>query len=150
MTQETQNGGVSRDEARAALLNGYTRKTKLVTTDSGVTIELREPTVGQRARMLAAGGVTGQNTDIDDIGAMQVAAIIECAYHPGTGKQLFDHVDKDALEGLPTQSWFDEVASAAMALMSSEPDEAGKPLDETESDSLSSSSPPNSEKQLPS
>tara|TARA_R100001230_G_C5639275_1_gene145678 strand:- start:215 stop:667 length:453 start_codon:yes stop_codon:yes gene_type:complete len=148
MTQENQNGGVSLDDTRAALLNGYVRRTKLITTENGVMIELREPTVGQRARMLKAGGITSTNTDISEIGAMQVAAVIECCYHPGTGKALFNHTDVEVLQGLPTQSWFDEVATAAMGMMSTEPDEAGKPSEETESDSPSSSSPASLEKQL--
>ena len=138
MTQhETANGEVTLDQTRTALLNGYVRRSKLVTTDEGVTIELREPTVGQRSRMLAAGGVSASNSDITDIGAMQVAAVIECCYHPGTGKKLFNHVDKESIEALPTASWFDDVATAAMNLMSAEPDAAGKPSPEIKNDSTS-------------
>lgn len=51
------NGSVSRDDTRAALLNGFVRKTKMYTTTEGITIEIRQPTVGQRSKMLSAGGI---------------------------------------------------------------------------------------------
>lgn len=143
MTQETKNGGITLDETRTALLSGYVRKTKLLTTETGVSIELREPTVAQRGRMLSAGGVSAANADITDIAAMQISAVIECSYHPGSGKRLFNNIDEEAIAALPTASWFDDVANAAMALMSEEPDAAGKPSSKTPSDSTSLPSPEN-------
>jgi hypothetical protein len=97
--------------------------------------------------MLRAGGLTGANANITEIAAMQVAAVIECCYHPGSGKKLFDHTDIEVIESLPTASWFDTVATAAMSLMNDEAEEAGKVLSETPSDLTSSSSPANSGEQ---
>ncbi len=142
----TENGSVTIEDTRSALLSGYIRKTKLITTDAGVSIEIREPTVSQRSRMLKAGGVTASSQDISDIGKMQTAAIIECCYHPGSGKRLFDWTDEEVIDSLPTHSWFDEVATACMEMMGGEPD-TGKPSSETESDLTSSISPMNSEEQ---
>jgi hypothetical protein len=141
------NGEITIEETRTALLNGYIRRTKIITTEQGVSIELREPTVAQRGRMLRAGGLTGANANITEIAAMQVAAVIECCYHPGSGKKLFDHTDIEVIESLPTASWFDTVATAAMSLMNDEAEEAGKVLSETPSDLTSSSSPANSGEQ---
>jgi hypothetical protein len=143
-----ENGGITLDETRSALLNGYVRKTKLITTDDGISIELREPTVGQRGRVFSEGGMSASEADIKDIAGMQIAAIIECAYHPGTGKPIFNYVDKEAIESLPTQSWFDLVATEAMNMMSGEPTVEGKPSSTTVSDKPFSTSQANSEKQL--
>jgi hypothetical protein len=137
------NGTITRDETRTALLNGYVRKTRLYTTEDGFSIEVRQPTVGQRSRMLSAGGIDGKTTEVNDIGAMQVAAVIECCYMPGTGKHLFEWTDEEVIKQLPTSSWFDEVAGLAMELMSSEPSEAADSLPKKVSDSTSSSSPKN-------
>tara|TARA_R110002012_G_scaffold310912_1_gene519585 strand:- start:46 stop:489 length:444 start_codon:yes stop_codon:yes gene_type:complete len=140
MTEE-KNGEVTRDSTRTSLLNGYIRKSEIFTTDDGVSIEIKQPTVGQRSRMLKAGGITGAtSSETADLGKMQIAAVIECCYLPGTGKKLFEWTDLEVLEALPTTSWFDQVASVAMNLMNVEPEEAGKPSSETTSDSPSSSS----------
>jgi hypothetical protein len=141
------NGHVSLDQARTALLNGFIRKNKLFTTEEGTTIEVRQPTVGQRSRMLQAGGLNASNANVNDIGSMQVAAVIECCYHPGSGKRLFQWTDEEVISNLPTSSWFDEVAGIAMDLMNTEPSEAGKPSSKTEKDEASFSSPASSEKQ---
>jgi hypothetical protein len=143
------NGKISRDDLRSGLLNGYVRRSKLFTTAEGITIEILQPTVGQRNRMLKAGGLSGASGEIEDIGGMQISAIIECCVEPGTRKQLFDHADAEVLAGLPTGSWFDEVASACMALMN-EGAEAGKSSSETKNVSTSSSSPESSVEQSPS
>ena len=135
------NGHISIEETRTALLNGYIRKNKLFTTKEGISIEIRQPTVGQRSRMLAAGGMSTKNQDLDNIGGMQVAAVIECCYHPGSGKKIFEWTDEDVIKSLPTTSWFDEVATIAMEMMSDEPSEAAKALPKKESASTSSTSP---------
>ena len=142
------NGHVTIEETRTALLNGYVRKNKLYTTEDGVSIEIKQPTVGQRGRMLAAGGLSGKTSDVNDIGGMQVAAVIECCYHPGSGKRLFDWTDEDLIRELPTTSWFDEVANIAMGMMSDEPQEAADALPKKTNDSTSSSLPKNLDVQL--
>lgn len=142
------NGHVTIEDTRTALLNGYVRKNKLFTTEDGISIEIKQPTVGQRNKMLAAGGLSGKSGDVSDLGAMQVAAVIECCYHPGTGKRLFEWTDEDVITALPTSSWFDKVAGIAMELMSDEPAEAAKTLPKKESVSTSSSSPKSSDTQL--
>ncbi|QDP63943.1 MAG: hypothetical protein Unbinned3992contig1000_57 [Prokaryotic dsDNA virus sp.] len=140
----TGNGAVTRDETRTALLNGYVRKTRTYTTDEGITIEVRQPTVGQRSRMLAAGGMSSKSTELTNIGAMQVAAVIECTYMPGTGKKLFEWTDEEVIQQLPTSSWFDDVAGIAMEMMNAEPSEAAEALPKKEIDSTSSTSPKSS------
>ena len=131
------NGVITRDSIRSKLLASKPRKTKIYTTEDGIDIEIRQPTVGQRGRMLKAAGISASQTDIKDIVAMQVAAIVECTYVPG-GERLFDWNDEEVLAGLPTNSWFDEVANMAMETMNVEGPAAGKPSEKTQSDSTSS------------
>ena len=135
------NGHITIEETRTALLNGYIRKNKLFTTADGISIEVRQPTVGQRSRMLAAGGINGKSQDLNNIGAMQVAAVIECCYHPGTGKKIFEWTDEEVIKNLPTTSWFDEVATLAMNMMGDEPAEAAEALPKKGSASTSTISP---------
>jgi hypothetical protein len=122
-----------KDKARALLFNGYVRRTELHDCGNGVTIELRQPTVGQRSRILQRGGLN-TNGEIDDLGALQLATVIECCYCAESGERLFDWTDEDIIKGLPSSSWFDEVSTKAMGLMSTEPAQAGKRSSETTSD----------------
>ena len=140
------NGVITRDSIRSKLLATKPRKTKIYTTSDGVDIEIRQPTVGQRGRMLKAAGITATNTELKDIVAMQVAAIVECVYVPG-GEKLFDWNDEQVLADLPTSSWFDEVANLAMETMNVEGPAAGKHSQKTQSDSTYSSSESNSAEQ---
>ena len=142
------NGHVSIEDTRTALLNGYIRKNKLFTTGDGISIEVRQPTVGQRSRMLSAGGLSTKNAEVTDIGAMQIAAVIECCYHPGTGKKIFEWTDEEVIQNLPTSSWFDDVAVLAMGMMGDEPGEAADALPKKESGSTSSTLPKNLGAQL--
>ena len=143
----TSNGKTSREDTRTALLNGFIRKNEVFTTEDGILIEVQQPTVGQRGRMLKRGGLDGTGA-IDDFAGMQIAAVIECCYHPGSGKKIFEWTDEEVIENLPTSSWFDEVAGIAMDLMNAKPADAGKPSAETVSDSASSTLPASSEEPL--
>lgn len=142
----SENGKITIDETRAALLNGYTRRTKLVTVAGGVSLLIQEPTVAQRGRILKHGGMSTSQTEASDFTGMQVAAVIECVLDPATQKKIFSYTDEATLTALPTNIWFDEVAKECMDMMSGDP-EAGKPLSETQEELISSSSPPNSEEQ---
>ena len=80
--------------------------------------------------------------------ASQPSGVIECSYHPGTGKRLFEWTDKEVIENLPTSAWFDDVAALAMNMMGDEPAEAAEELPKKESGSTSSTSPKNLDAQL--
>ena len=143
------NGQVTRDSIRSALFGAHTpQATRIVTIGDGVDVEVREPTVGIRNRILKAAGFTAANQDVEDIGGMQLAAVVECTYLPGGSERIFDWEDRDTIQNLPTSSWFDTLAAAALEIMNSEPAKAGKPSRKTRKGSTSSTSPQNSEKQL--
>ena len=116
-----------RDALRSALLGGRKRDSKIVTIDDGIEIEVRQPTIKIRSRIMAQAGVSGENGAVTDIAAIQIAAVVFCAFVPGTNDRIFDAADRQALEEMPTNDCFDEVQSAAMSFMNNEPEAAGKP-----------------------
>ena len=123
MTEEKSN----RDAIRSKLLGGRKRASKIIEIDECLEVEVRQPTVGARSRIMKAAGMSAGSQDVSDLGALQIAAVVQCCFVPGTNERLFDATDSGALEELPTADWFDDVSSAALDLMNAEPEAAGKP-----------------------
>ena len=117
----------TRDALRSKLLGGRKRATKLMEIKPGVEIEIRQPSVGARSKIMKAAGMSAGTQDVTDLGALQIAAVVNCCFVPGTNERLFDVSDSGALEELPTADWFDAVSAAALDLMNAEPEAAGKP-----------------------
>jgi hypothetical protein len=115
-----------RDALRSALLGKSKRISKTIEIAEGVEIEIRQPTVGARSRIMIAAGVSGASQDLNDLAAIQIAAVVHCSFVPGTNERIFDAADRGVLEELPTNQWFDEVSGVALELMNSEPEKAGK------------------------
>jgi hypothetical protein len=115
-----------RDALRSALLGKSKRISKTIEIAEGVEIEIRQPTVGARSRIMSAAGVSGASQDLNDLAAIQIAAVVHCSFVPGTNERIFDAADRGVLEELPTNQWFDEVSGVALELMNSEPEKAGK------------------------
>lgn len=115
-----------RDALRSALLGKPKRISKIIEIAEGVEIEIRQPTVGSRSRIMSAAGVSASSQDLNDLAAIQIAAVVHCSFVPGTNERIFDAADRGVLEELPTNQWFDEVSGVALELMNSEPEKAGK------------------------
>ena len=75
---------------------------------------------------MSAAGVSASSQDLNDLAAIQIAAVVHCSFVPGTNERIFDAADRGVLEELPTNQWFDEVSGVALELMNSEPEKAGK------------------------
>ena len=118
--------GTTKADLRSALLAGKKRVSRLVEISDGISIEVRQPTVGARSRIMAAAGVSAGSTDVTDLGALQAAAVVQCCFVPGGNDRIFEGADKAALLELPTNEWFDEVSGVALELMNTEPEKAGK------------------------
>ena len=114
-------------ELRTALLSAKKRVSRLIELGDGFAVEVRQPTVGARSRIMRAAGVSAGSQDVSDLGALQVAAVVQCCYVPETNERIFEGADQDALMELPTNDWFDAVSAAALELMNVEPEAAGKP-----------------------
>jgi hypothetical protein len=115
----------TRDEIRKATL-GRSRKlrSKVVNVD-GVEIEVRQPTVRGRSEIMRRAKAMGGDTDRVDIGEMQVTAMIECCYVPGTSDRVFGDTDRDALLDAPSGA-YDELATVAMELMNVDREDVAK------------------------
>ncbi len=116
-----------RDALRSKLLGGRKRARKLFQIEGGIEIEIRQPSIGARSKIMQAAGMSAGSQEVTDLGALQIAAVVQCCFVPGTNERLFDLSDSEALEELPTADWFDDVSSAALDLMNAEPEAVGKP-----------------------
>lgn len=99
---------------------------KLETAEGLLDVELRQPSVAGRSAVLKAAGVSGDGKGAIDLGRLQVAAVLACAYDPETGAKLFEPADEAALLELPAGGWFDTLAEAALALINVDQEDARK------------------------
>lgn len=111
----------TRDRLRAVALKTPKLKNKLVEyhPDGGdtVTIEVRQPTIGQRNRMLAAARNT--KTDSVDLGEFTIQCVLHLCYDPESGERLFEEGDAEQLRQMPAGpgSIVDLLSDEATALM---------------------------------
>ena len=120
---------MTKKNARGTLLSATkfrTQKLNLSTDDGALEVELRQPTVAGRATILKAAGVSGDGKGAIDLGRLQASAVLACAYDPETGNKLFEPADEAALLDLPAGGWFDELATAALALVNVDQEDARK------------------------
>ncbi len=90
------NGDVSRDTVRAAILNAKNSHRKSIDIDFfGQSIESRQPTLGQLTKMTE-----------DDKTTTIITLLLEYCYIPGSkNDKVFEPSDKDELMQLPTGEW---------------------------------------------
>lgn len=105
-------------------------KSERVEVDKGLEVEVREPSVAQRTKILQKSKVQSAqaNKDFDsiDTGKMQAYAIIECTYTPD-GEKVFDESDLDSMLNSPsTAGWLDKVGEVALKLLNVQEDEEVK------------------------
>jgi hypothetical protein len=120
---------MSKKNARGVLLGTTAfrkQALKLETSDGPLDVELRQPSVAGRSSVLKAAGVSGDGKGAIDLGRLQVAAVLACAYDAETGNKLFEPADEAALLELPAGGWFDSLAEAALALINVDQEDARK------------------------
>lgn len=115
----------TRDLIRKATLGKPNTRASSTMDLNGVDVEIRQPTVGQRSRILTAagGGTTGE---IKDFSKLQIAAIMSCCYVPGTQEHVFEKADEKSLMDQPAGGWVDELAAEAVRLMNTEAEQDAK------------------------
>lgn len=114
---------------RGALLSTTKFRSQRMTLDvegGALEVELRQPSVAGRSAILKAAGVSGDGKGAVDLGRLQVAAVMACAWDVETGAKAFEPADEAALLELPAGGWFDEVATAALALVNVDQEDARK------------------------
>jgi hypothetical protein len=125
-------------EVRAKLLRHNNFREKLVSikvpaSEPGTEAEVlevlvRQPTVAQRNEIMAQlkVGKEGEVKSGDGLSRGLALGIVYCVLDKVARKPIFDISDLDALIGTPSGSWFDDLASAVMGLISDAQDEAKK------------------------
>ena len=94
----------------------------------GVKVEIRGMTAGQRGRFLGAATKDGQISHEN----YMVDMVIQCAYDPESGEQIFKMADRDTLKGKSgavVQRLADQ--AAALSGLSGKTEEAKEALEET-------------------
>jgi len=109
-------------------------KSEIVEWD-GEKFEIRQPSVGQRGKILQASKVQTGDVEKMDFAKLQAVAVICCTYVPGTNEQVFEEADLDALMELPAGSFVDEFSQVALRLMNVEAEVAAKNSVETKNGS---------------
>lgn len=98
-------------------------------SESGVEeleVEVREPSVETRARILKEAGVQSGDANRLDLAKLQVEAVVVSSFVPGTGERVFDDMDRAAMLALPPGGWLDELSSAAMRFLNLDEDDIKK------------------------
>lgn len=128
---------MNRDEIRAKATQKPKRSSKLIDLGDGTQIEMRAPTMKSRAKIVESSGAkfTAEGDMVKgDAADLQIAAVMGCAYVPGTEELVYEKGDRELLEGMPVNGWFAEAAGVAVQLIAGKDPDAS-PLDETPSDS---------------
>ncbi len=89
-------------------------------------IEVREPSVATRARIMKEAGVQSGDMARLDIARLQVEAVMVCSFVPGTNDRVFDDIDRDALMQLPPGGWIDALSAPAMRFLNLDEDDIKK------------------------
>lgn len=94
--------------------------------DESFDVEVREPSVATRARIMREAGVQTGDMGRLDLAKLQVEAVVLCSVVPGTSERVFDDVDRAALMELPPGGWLDELSSVAMRFLNLDEDDIKK------------------------
>jgi hypothetical protein len=100
---------------RDQLLDGYSGPSKTVEIDDETTVELRSLSI-DTARRLNRKVANKPEWDQEDLDLLYV---IEAAYDPETGEQIFEHADVEQLRQMPasTDHWLNETIQEVTRLM---------------------------------
>lgn len=133
-----EGNGSTRDALRKVALMGRTRQHEVVQFE-GVDYDVRQPTVGQRAKILAASRqkkvAANGTTELGDVDAtlLHIHAVISCTFDPCTNTRVFEPADVDALLEDLTGGIVDVLGQVAMRLMNVTAPKAQAPSETTQS-----------------
>ena len=103
----------------AALDSARFLKSSLVEVPGIGAFKCLQPTVENRGKILASGGIkAGQKDQEIDMGRMNVTAVLLCVRDPETNAPVFNAADEEALLNLPAGGLVDVLGSAVLSLMS--------------------------------
>jgi hypothetical protein len=89
-------------------------------------VEVREPSVATRSRIMKEAGVVGGDASKIDLAKLQVEAVMLCAFVPGSTERVFEDMDREALLALPPGGFLDDISSVAMRFLNLDEDDIKK------------------------
>lgn len=107
----------SRDALRAGFFGDDEFGSELVKTNFG-DVEVRQPSVDEKAKILKAAGVNVAGLSDSDITVLITYAAVACSYVPGTDVKIWDVTDLPAILEMPSNKDIDDLGEAAVRLMS--------------------------------
>lgn len=117
-------------DIRAKLLNSKANRHRIITVTlpEGETLDVKVkcPSVGERNDITARGRDESGKTTGAGLSDSQALAVIFCAINPETNAPIFTLDDLDSLKQSDANSWVDQIAVAAAALMSEAAENAKK------------------------
>ena len=121
------------DQIRAATVGSAKQFRREKVTVNGVEIEVRQPSIRERARILKASKAQTGDQEKIDLGELFVTAAIACCYDPGTSQKVFTDADRESLMEQPSGSFVDDLGAVALKLMNVDEEELRKNSERTES-----------------
>jgi len=127
-----------RDQLRSKALGAKREFASEIVETEDMEFEVRQPTVAIRGRIyqkaLPSNIDRSENEEEMaqslmsrvDYAQLQIWAVIECTYVPGTDDNVFESSDFEALSQLPAGTFLDDLSSAAMKLLNVKPKEDAK------------------------
>lgn len=129
---------MSRDSIRAATLGRARQvKSRIIETED-TQVEVRQPSIKARSNIFRRAKVQSGDRDRMDMGELQITAVIECCFVPGTVERVFSEADRESLENAPAGSFVDELSSAVLELLNVDAEDLAKNSVGTPNDSSSS------------
>lgn len=117
---------MSRSDIRAATVAAQARFASKTVNVNGQDVEIRQPNIKQRSEILRLAKAQSGDKDRVDLASLSIESIIRCCYVPGTNEKVFGDADRDTLAEMPSGSFVDDLASAALGLMNVDKEEAEK------------------------
>jgi len=121
----------SREEIRQASIGTKRDFKREIVECDGVTYEVRQPSVRGKTEIFQKARVPDARTEeemlnkIDPV-TIQIYAVINCTYVPGTDERVFTDEDFELLEGQPSGSFVDVIGEVAMGLINKKPADDAK------------------------
>lgn len=85
-----------------------------------VCAEVREPTIKQRAGIFRAAKAQGGSANEVEVDTLQVEALLQCTFVPGTEQLWFEPGDRAVLLEQRAGGWADELAQAILPMLNVE------------------------------
>lgn len=124
----------ARNQFRAATLGKAGKKRSVIIEVQGLKVEVRRPSIAKRTAILKAGGSDPKNIDW---GKLQIEALLQCVFIPGTEEHAFERADEAVLADADPED-FDEAYQVAMKLLSVDREAIEKNSERIPSESSSS------------